>query len=292
MTIAVCYVSPEGIVLGADSTTTMNMPGGSHYFDHSQKVFEVGENSTLAIATWGLSGLAIRSHRLLIALYADELAANPRPTVEAVANGWVDFFWPEYDAAQVIQEFRALAAKPAFNPAVQPPNPQARTQEEENIVKTVNLGVGFCLGGHLLPDREPAAYFVWFDPLAAKPAVAEIGIGQARFFGAPNFIMRQIQGFDMGLKDAVLNSGHWTGTAQELDTLLAQFSLTHPGLMPIRDAIDYVNSSIVSTIKSLKFSHLSQICGGPIELAVITSDRRFRWVRHKEWDSAVQEGEA
>jgi hypothetical protein len=32
-------------------------------------------------------------------------------------------------------------------------------------------------------------------------------------------------------------------------------------------------------------------CGGPIEIAVITTDRRFRWVRHKDWDVAIAEGD-
>jgi hypothetical protein len=65
-------------------------------------------------------------------------------------------------------------------------------------------------------------------------------------------------------------------------------------MLPIRDAIDFVHSSIYSTIKALKFSQFPQVCGGPIEIAVITSDRPFRWVRHKRFDAAIteQEGEA
>jgi hypothetical protein len=47
VTIAICYVSPEGVVLGADSTTTY----GTHHFNNSQKLFEVGEDSSLAIVT-------------------------------------------------------------------------------------------------------------------------------------------------------------------------------------------------------------------------------------------------
>ena len=61
-------------------------------------------------------------------------------------------------------------------------------------------------------------------------------------------------------------------------------------MLPIREAIDFVHACIYSTIKAMKFSNFSQICGGPIEIAVITSDRRFRWVLHKDWDAAVLEG--
>lgn len=61
MTIAVCYVSQEGVVLGADSTTTY----GTHHFNNSQKLFEVGEDSTLAMVTWGLGGLHVNSYRTM-----------------------------------------------------------------------------------------------------------------------------------------------------------------------------------------------------------------------------------
>ncbi len=51
MTIAAAYLVSEGLVLGADSSTTVLAPsphGGGQVLqllNHSQKVFEVGENS-------------------------------------------------------------------------------------------------------------------------------------------------------------------------------------------------------------------------------------------------------
>src|SRR5712671_5580285 len=63
-----------------------------------------------------------------------------------------------------------------------------------------------------------------------------------------------------------------------------EYTLQHPGTVPIRDAIDFTYTCILSTIKAMKFSNLPQVCGGPIEIAVITNDRNFRWVRHKSLD--------
>ena len=37
----------------------------------------------------------------------------------------------------------------------------------------------------------------------------------------------------------------------------------------------------------MKFSHYLPVCGGPIEIAVISTDRNFRWVRHKRFDDAL-----
>jgi hypothetical protein len=70
MTIAACYVSPEGIVFGADSTSTYSLSAGlpflppkERHYNFGQKIFEIGKGSTLAVVTWGLGGLTVGSYR-------------------------------------------------------------------------------------------------------------------------------------------------------------------------------------------------------------------------------------
>ena len=96
MTIAACYVSSEGVVLGTDSTSTMRVPGRSdQHFDYEQKLFELGEKSTLAIAMWGIGGLEQLSYRTMIAKLADDLVDNPAESVKHVADLWAERFWKE-----------------------------------------------------------------------------------------------------------------------------------------------------------------------------------------------------
>ncbi|MFZ0692580.1 MAG: hypothetical protein WAN51_00245, partial [Alphaproteobacteria bacterium] len=73
MTIAACYLSPEGVVLGADSASTYTFPSGSHHFNYGQKLFEIGAagTGTLGIVTWGLAAFSFGSYRTLAALLAD-----------------------------------------------------------------------------------------------------------------------------------------------------------------------------------------------------------------------------
>jgi len=73
--------------------------------------------------------------------------------------------------------------------------------------------------------------------------------------------------------------------------LISRHKLMHPTTVPIREAIDFTQACLLTTIKAMKFSNLPQVCGGPIELAVITTDRAFRWVRHKSWESAIRESD-
>lgn len=293
MTIAACYVSPEGVVLGADSTSSAQIspvPGltGFHYLNYNQKLFELGRESTLGVLTWGLGGLPGKSYRTLFAELADDLQANPPESVAEVVDRWIDLFWAIYSKQLSGQIARCaeLAAKP---PAVAQVA-EARTEAEEEEFQTLHRGlfVGFCIGGYVLPDRTPTAFHMSFDPLAGKPTGKKI-VESFRWWGAPNPIKRLILGSDDDLKQSLLDSGKWQGTEDELAAILAQQQLGHP-MLPIREAVDFVHACIYATIKAMKFSNLFQICGGPIEVAVITSDRKFRWVNHKPWDAAITEG--
>ena len=294
MTIALCYLSPEGIVLGADSTTSTNLQAGFHYYNHAQKLFQLGEDSTLGILIWGLGGLGTESHRTHIAYLADDLRANPPADVLGVANRWIDRFWAAYtsspEIAPLLVQCQSLANKQPHDPNAAP-DPDMRTKDEENTFELLRraLVAGFCVAGYVPPDRTPHAYEIVFDPLLQRPAPVSL-VGQLyRGWGAPNMIDRLITGADAAVKNEILTSGMWNGTAADLEVIVAKHALRHP-ILPIRDAIDFVYSCIHSTIKGLKFSQLSQICGGPVEIAVITTDRKFRWVRHKSWDAAVAEG--
>jgi hypothetical protein len=90
---------------------------------------------------------------------------------------------------------------------------------------------------------------------------------------------------------AALLSGKWTGTPQEFDAIIAPHRLLHPPTVPIREAIDFTHACLSATVKAMKFSILHRSCGGPIEIAVITTDRLFRWVRHKTFASAIEESD-
>jgi len=286
VTIAACYVSAEGVVFGADSTSTMQVmdpgrkEGKEHYFNFGQKVFEIGEKSTLAVTTWGLGSLGSTSYRTLIALLADSLIASPAKSVEEVAWRWNQLYWDSYYRffAGFFERARFLAGK------------QDRTEDEElELVKLHETWfAGFCLGGYVLPNRSPEAYQMTFRvtmPLAEPPV--RLSMGAAKFWGWSNLIERVLWGVDDNVFSAVLKTGKWNGTPEELAQALLSQQLGQPIDLPLREAIDWVHASIYTTIKAMKFSHWAPYCGGPIEVAVVSTDRRFRWVRHKDFSAAL-----
>lgn len=299
MTIACCYVSPEGVILGADSTASYGGAGGMRHYNHNQKIFEIGRDGTMGIVTWGLGSLGAVSYRTLIARLADDVAARGDLPVADVMDLWIASYWAEYCSylssgqnGAYIAAARALSAKLPHDPTT-PIDPARRSAAEEQTLRQILSGytAGFCIGGYALPDRTPCAFFVMFDPLSSAPPTATALTMGYEFWGAPNIFQRLINGADEATKAAIVSSSHWSGTDADLNAVLAPHSLGHPAI-PLRDAIDFVYMCIYSTIKAIKFSGFPRVCGGPIELAVISSDRPYRWVRHKAWDAAVAEGAA
>jgi hypothetical protein len=290
VTIAACYLSAEGVGFGADSTTTMTVlgpgpipVGAPHHFTFAQKIFPIGNDSTLGMTMWGLGNLPNSSYRTLIARFSDDLVAQPAQTLAEVADRWNAFFWRAYstELAPIQQRTQQLRGQPTRTPP----------EEAELLRLQQTFSGGFCLGGHLLHDRTPHAFQTSFSPdLTASAPVQALQVGTPRFWGVPNLMERLLYGIDQGMLNAILASGRWTGTPNDLFALIQPFFLGQPQHLPIREAIDWVHASIHTTIKALKFSHLPPVCGGPVEVAAITTDQPFRWVRHKRLDSALVQG--
>ncbi len=158
-------------------------------------------------------------------------------------------------------------------------------QELENIRYSLSsdLEIGFCIGGCCLPSRSPEAVKILFN--VDGPSEPERVVGYS-FWGAVKPLERTM-GFDTELIGEIASSGKWRGTPEELDALFLKHKLTMPYPMPIREAIDMMHSVVTTTIKMMKFSSAAAVCGGPVELAVITTDRPFRWVKHKDLGAAI-----
>lgn len=287
MTIAACYLSTEGVVLGADSTSTMfvagpgSQPGSEHHYNYAQKVFELGDNSTAGVAIWGLGSIGELSYRTLIADVADTAITDRLINLEAVAVLLANSFWSNYERvyANLLDRARDLASK----------NDRSPDESDELVWLGQGLSGGFCVGGRWGATRHPHAYEILFEPsMNAAPVPKGIPLSNTRFWGCPNLISRILYGIDERLFSAILSSGKWSGMPDDLFKLVSDAMLAQPADLPLREAVDWVYASIYTTIKGMKFSHLAPVCGRPIEIGVITSDRLFRWVRHKQLDEAIE----
>lgn len=271
MTIAAAYLTSEGVVLGADSATTVaaTVRGGTgagvvQLLNHAQKVFEVGEpgQSRIAICTYGFGLLGKTSHRTIAARLAGKID-NEQTTIE--------------DAAKMLIE--------VVEPLVAEHLPDGQL-------------VGYFVGGHNPVTHDPACSQVVFE--SGKPVhVESMPIGEVRFTGAPDVFHRIFRGYDQTLPRVLreellkaipgLPDTFEESFGQVFESVAARLVSAGTQDIPIREAIDYVDTYVRVTIKAFKFRYGAPVCGGPIEVGFVTTDRPFRWARHKPFTSAVQE---
>lgn len=249
------------------------------HFDYAQKVFQIGENGNLGITMWGLGNVRDTSYRTLIARFSDQLQTSPAASMVEIAQRWSDFFYAEYQLAYQTEAQRLAALETQAT--------RTLAEDDELDFLRYSFSGGFCIGGQCPADRTPRAFEVSYSlDQTCPPAPVEQGMSTAKFWGCPNLIERLLYGIDLEVLNAISKSPHWTGNQNDLMALILPNILGQPVNLPIREAIDWVHASIYCTIKTMKFSHLAPVCGGPIEIAVITTDRPFRWVEHKSLDAA------
>jgi hypothetical protein len=267
MTIAATYLVSEGVVFGSDSSTMVSIGprGGSgvlQLLSHSQKVFEIGENSRLGLCTWGAGSLGGTSHRTVVSRLAEELT----------------------------EDITVLAAAEKLGDIVKP-----------ILVDSGVDFVGYYLGGWEHKTHDPAC--VKIEVKKDKVAINPIKTGMCSFSGNPNFFTRVFRGFDPEMPERLCQeikaSLPDSEVLKDFDDIFkkafekASLPLVAAGFkdLPIREAIDFVYSYLHITVKATKFRFGAPACGGPVEVGFITTDRHFRWARHKSFVSAIIEQE-
>jgi hypothetical protein len=267
MTIAAAYLVSEGVVLGADSSSTVfiQTPEGSgvaQLLHHAQKVFEIGEESRLGLCTWGAGNVGKYSHRTIIAQLADRIK-DKDITVDKAA-----------------QELYTIA-----DPLV----------KEEKIEF-----VGYYIGGWDPETHEPACSKLEITQKEERK-IDKLELGMCSFSGMPVFFTRVFRGFDPRLPQNLLEEIKKNipegDIKKDFDKIFeaafkkASDPLVAAGFkdLPIREAIDFVYSYLHISIKASKFMYGAPASGGPIEIGFVTTDRLFRWACHKTFTSAMIE---
>lgn len=303
MTIACCLVLPEGVIFASDSTVSEGQEGSYHYLNHNQKIYEFGEDSTIGVMTWGLSSLRSTSHRTLVARTADEVSEVGREAAEsgdrgktvkavgslrAIAQELANNAWSEFQVQfkKEIEEYTEI-----YGRALESAKKQSarRSEEDDERLQYLQdeLRFGYCIGGHFGKAREPEAYWFEISPTLKSPPTPNFVDGDL-VKGQPEYFHRIYWGHGLNVTKNIMDSGFWMGSETELNDVLNREFIIPPELT-IRDGIDFAHFIVYSTIKTLKFSDRDQVCGGPIEVGVVTTDRKFRWVKHKTFAAAIGE---
>jgi hypothetical protein len=258
MTICVAVKVGEGLVLAADSASTLlNVSGGIvQIFEHARKLSQI-KDYPIGALTWGQGSIGARNIESLVLEFANPLTplGGARPLdVQTVANQLFQFMQQRYQAA-----YGGL-------PPNQPPPP-----------------LGMLVGGISTGNFFPEVY-VWEFPRSTAPTLVmpDQPNGSptfgAVFYGQTDALVRLLRGYDPRLPQLLTGAGVQQALITQIET---QFLYGIPfDSMPLQDAVDFADYLCKVVIGRFRFVVGPPTCGGEVDIAAITP-RGFQWIRQK-----------
>lgn len=278
MTLAVTVVCQDGVVVAADSRTTL----GNHRMlrvgsDFTHKVFASGE---VAVATYGeafVDDRSIASHMAEFAVVEGDNCAHPGPVAERLAA----FFGDRYDAQW------------------------ADAPDDEGAPPPGVAALGFLVSGYDDAGLGEAREVTLPDRAVEQIATTANG-GGAAWRGQSDVVTRIVRGADLELLARLAALNKMTGDLDVVMPLLDECSYRIPfDSMNLQDGIDFAVLCIRTTIdvQRLTLGPLATSpefswpgVGGPIEIATVTATGGFRWVQRTsvqgERPAGMAEGQA
>jgi hypothetical protein len=287
MSVAVLIGVHDGLVLAADSASTLSMqlppgvviPGGGpmvgmvgNVYDNANKIFNLVKGQPIGCITFGSGNIGNASIGTLIKDLRKELTKTPQ-------------IW-EFDVDKYTMEgVGKILAKFLSNECEKLPQP-ARA----------NTNIGFLLGGYSKPGDLGESWSVEVQKGVPQPPKKlrpdhEVGLSWG---GQTEVLQRMVVGFSPQLFEVLAKVTQPPQNAavlkSQLEKVLAanlQANLVFPP-MPIQDVIDLARFFVHSAVMFSRFSMGPNIVGGPIEIAAITKHENFKWVSRKHyWDQTV-----
>ncbi|WP_328381012.1 hypothetical protein OHQ88_24585 [Micromonospora zamorensis] len=268
MTIAISLKVNDGLVLGADSASTLVGldPAGQatvlNVYKNANKVFNLRKGSPIGAVTWGAGAFGNSSIETLVKDFRIELASNFDPA--------------SYSIEEIARRFRKFMFEDHFAPAFK----DAKGNQGE-------IYTGFIVAGYSSGAMMAEEYQIDMrpgdcpDPRLVRP----IGESGMTWNGQPEAIARLILGFSGGLPDVLVKLGVDPGDVPAAMNEIRQHLLVpfvEPG-MPFQDAIDLAEFLIDATVKFVRFTPGADTVGGPVDIAGITKHEGFKWIKRKHY---------
>jgi hypothetical protein len=267
MTIALAIKVHDGLVLAADSATTL-MDGSNsvaNIYNNANKVFNLHKGLPIGALTWGLGNIGPAS----ISTLAKDV--RRRFTSSSESHWKVD---PEnYDVATVADRVHEFMFTERYEPLF------------GNVPADDRPFLGFLTAGYSSDDDSPRLFEHSLDGQGG--AVREVLTAEAgaQWWGQPEAIARILNGLTIDLVPALVNMGIEQDVSQALVTG-AMGQVARPlvsSAMPIQDAIDLAEFLVATTIQFVRFSPGHATVGGPIDIATITKHEGLKWIQRKHF---------
>ncbi|WP_432982135.1 hypothetical protein [Dactylosporangium sp. CA-233914] len=268
MTIAVSLKVNDGVVLAADSASTLAGIDANgqvvvfNVYKSANKIFNLYKGLPIGVVTWGTGAFGNASIERLVKDFRQELKAKLDPE--------------KYALEDVASEFRRFMYEDNFLPAF-----------GGSTSKGDELRTGFILAGYSSGGQMAEEYQIDMTPKECdKPQlVRPVDDSGIAWNGQPEAITRLLKGFGSGLGPTLAKLGMAPDEVQPAVAALQehlQAPLVQPG-MPFQDAIDLATFLVDTTVNFVRFSPGADTVGGPVDVAGITKHEGFKWIKRKHY---------
>ncbi len=268
MTIVLALKVGDGVVLGADSASTLIGNNGSYHnsYFNAEKLFNLVKGLPIGAVTHGLGGLAGRS--------VGSLAKDLRERMSDASNAAWYLDPDKYTIAEAADRVKRFFFDELYSKHV-PTGSEAP-------------GMGFLIAGYSAgaESAEVWRFNVKDGGAAESPACITPSSEpwSANWEGQGEAIRRLLLGHSWQIVERLVSAGMTQKDALQL--LHAVQPVVHP-TMPIQDAIDLVHFLIDTTCGYVRFAPGPATVAQPIDSAAITRHEGFRWVRRKHYFPAA-----
>jgi len=275
MSIAVLIAVHDGLVLAADSASTLTVatPGGlgvANVYDNANKIFNLVKGEPMGCVTFGSGSIGSASIGTLIKDFRKKLT-HPK------AKDQIGFDLGNYKMERVSQLLGSFLSD------------ECTKLKEAALQKNTNIGlfVGGYSSGESLGEG-------WAVEIREGTALAPVKLREKQetgitWGGQDEVLKRMILGFSSSLFEILAQISQPPGNPQEVERQLAPLLISRLQAqlvfapMPIQDAIDLGKFLVHSAIMYSRFLPGAQVVGGPIEVSAITKHEGFKWISRKHY---------
>jgi len=266
MTIVVALKVGDGLVLGADSASTLFTTNGYHnsYFN-TEKLMHI-RGFPVGALTFGLGSLKNRS--------ISSLANDFKLRISSDDPNW-SIDPANFTVEDIVQRFRRFFYDELYLDEFGDQPPPVDPMHDRDIM-------GFIIGGY---SSSKGSAEVWRLILTRSGCEANMLVDantpwECVWEGAREPIQRVLFGYSNQIMERLTQAGVPQDDAEQL---LASMEPLINGAMPIQDAIDFVNYLIEVTCGYVRFSPGHMTVAKPVDLAAITKYNGFKWIQRKHY---------
>jgi len=256
MSIVACVKVHDGITMGADSATQVTGRDSQgrvavfKIYKNSKKIFDL-QDSSIGILTYGIGNIGKKSIQTLLRDFDKEHPyGKSNYTVEAIVKDLYEFFKEVYE-----DQYKDLKIE----------------------LKPI---LGFFIAGYS-KDQPLGEEWEFIIPKQEYKQVRPPDQFGSSWRGVSVPFTRLYFGFDPRAKEELAKK---TGAKKEIiDKTLDQFksNVIYDG-MPVKDALQFVEFILKTTIGLASFEIGAESCSEPIHTAVIDPEKGFQWIKKPE----------